>query len=475
MADDNRGISRLIPTERLQRVLGLPQRAGGLSTGTKLVLFFAALALIALLVAIYYPVPDLAHVKVAILSGSKTGNYYPTVEKIGTEVEARRGKVTNVASAGSVENVRRLIAAKDNCALQFALVQDGVEYPDGHGLELVGRLPRPEALVVLGRDADRLKSIEQLRGLRLGIGPEGSGTAYVARRAIAPLAALDLKVSMPTIDQQLDMLERGELDLGAMVIDEDAQILVDAVRKRNLQILSFPDAPSLARRLPFARVGHLDAGQYDLVRKLPPEDKQVLNIDTLVVGNGCASLSATQGLMAAINEVFPTFIRHNRNQPNLTGLKLAPAAKSFFDEEGPDTVGKFVPWVVDIMPTATWLRLLVGFSMLFSGMALANRYRLWRIDAARVKVEREIPALFGPGTTVGDIANMEPTGRQRDPAFVEGLDRVITSLSELAEQCRKHSLSVVVPMGEEMSYRYQETLIADLLHALRLFRDRVRA
>ena len=46
-------------------------------------------------------------------------------------------------------------------------------------------------------------------------------------------------------------------------------------------------------------------------------------------------------------------------------------------------------------------------------------------------------------------------------------------LNALAERCRKQSLSVLVPMGEEMSYRYQETLIADLITALRLYRDRL--
>jgi len=30
-----------------------------------------------------------------------------------------------------------------------------------------------------------------------------------------------------------------------------------------------------------------------------------------------------------------------------------------------------------------------------------------------------------------------------------------------------------VPMGEEMSYRYQETLISDLIAALRQYRDRL--
>ena len=46
-------------------------------------------------------------------------------------------------------------------------------------------------------------------------------------------------------------------------------------------------------------------------------------------------------------------------------------------------------------------------------------------------------------------------------------------LTALAERCRRQSLSVLVPMGEEMSYRYQETLIYDLITALRLYRDRL--
>ena len=33
----------------------------------------------------------------------------------------------------------------------------------------------------------------------------------------------------------------------------------------------------------------------------------------------------------------------------------------------------------------------------------------------------------------------------------------------------------MVPMGQEMGYRYQESLIADLVHALRAFRHRLNA
>ena len=47
-------------------------------------------------------------------------------------------------------------------------------------------------------------------------------------------------------------------------------------------------------------------------------------------------------------------------------------------------------------------------------------------------------------------------------------------LATLSDRCRRHSLSLLVPMGQEMAYRYQETLIADLLFALRTFRERMQ-
>ena len=47
--------------------------------------------------------------------------------------------------------------------------------------ELIGRLPRSESLVLVGRNADEIKSVQDLRGKRIGIGPTGSGTEYVAR------------------------------------------------------------------------------------------------------------------------------------------------------------------------------------------------------------------------------------------------------------------------------------------------------
>ncbi len=461
------------PKEGLQRILGTPPDSGGLSPGMKLAALLSGLAVLGLGVALIEPTPNLRHVRVGFLSGNERGNYYAVVDNLAAEAQRQRGQIRNLPSAGSVENVARLTAAKATCAIQFALVQEGIDWPKGGKLELVGRLVRPETLFFLGPAADKVIRPEDLRGARVGIGPVGSGTEQLVRHMIAPFAELDLKISTPTTDEQLAQLERGELDLAAMVIDEDARQINDAVRQRKLQILNLPGAETLARRFPFTRVGHIEAGHYDLVHQLPPTAKDVLHVDTLIVGNGCASRSVTQGFITAIAGVYPNFVRHNRDTQNLTGLPMAPAARSYYDNDGPDLLGVYAPWAVDIMLTSSWIQFFFAISVLFNAMGVMHRFRLWRIDVARINIESEIPRMFGPGATVGDIAKMQPTDAQRTPQARAMLDATMDRLSALSERSRRQSLSLLVPMGQEMAYRYQEGLMADLLHALRLFRDRL--
>lgn len=455
-----------MPNDRLQRAMESPVRH---SNTIKTAILFAVLAVITLAAIFYDRNPALSYVRVKFLSGTPQGNYHAIVDRLAEEAQRRRGRIENLTSAGSVENLTRLTAGE----AQFALVQDGLTWPAGQHLELIGRLGNPESFVLLGKDADRIHTLADLKGKRLGIGPPGSGTERVARQILAQFPELNLQLSTPAIEEQFALLQSGELDLGAMVIDENAQILTAAVRERHLQIVDLANADVLAHRLPFARAGIIRAGNYDPVQQWPSEDKHVIQIDTLVIGNGRASWSATQGLITILNTLFADFVRLNHEQTNRTGLPLASAARSYFDNGGPDTVGVYAPWLVDLMPTARWVQLIFGFSILFNVMGFANRFRLWRIDAARVRLESELPALFAAGITVREIGAVEPDDQQRTSEARARLDGLVEKLAQLLERCRKQSLSVLVPMGQEMSYRYQETLMVELLRALRLFRAKL--
>jgi TRAP-type uncharacterized transport system substrate-binding protein len=424
--------------------------------------------------------PNMRRLKAGMLSGARGGNYDAMVAELAQRAKRSGGDLRNVESAGSAENITRLesTAASGSCQVSFALAQDGSDFaganqPTRH-LELLGRLPKSESVFFLGRDADKRTNLATLKHAKIGLGPEGSGSARLGKQlfALDDLAPLEVTLSFQPVSEALAQAGRGELDLALVVIDEDAPLLLSAVREQNLQIAGLSNLDIVARRIPHLRTGRIGAGQFDALRMLPAEDKRVLRVDTLVLTNGCAGRSATIDLLELLSEHFPDFLRHNRETPNTTGLELAGASKRFFERGGPELADEFVPWLVDLMPPANWAYIIMAVSVLFNAMGLGHRFRLWRIDDARVKLERELSGLFGAGATLGDIQRAKVRGMLAEPATRDRMDDLIRRFERLGGRSRRQSLSVLVPMGQEMAYRYQEGVIYETLAVFRAFRER---
>ena len=441
-------------------------------------LHVAAPFLIVLVIAIFVARLDLgrglSQVRFGMLSGAPEGNYAAIVDRLGARAAREGGRIDNVPSAGSAVNLLRLSDASRSCDVSFALVQAGVSAPPGAKLEIYGRLAKAESLFLLGRDADKFTDLAQLRGLRVDIGADGSGTARLLEETFQSrdFVGLGIKISRHPALEALALAERGEIDLAALVMDEDSTLIEAAVRDRGLQIAGFSHVDVVARRFPFLSHGRIGAGEFDAVRMLPPVDKRVLRIETLVVGNGCARRSQVLGLMTLLSRTFPDFIRHNRETPNDSGFELADTAKTYFEHGGADTLDTYFPRLGDVMPPSNWVHVVMGASILFNVMGFGNRFRLWRVDVARVKADREIARLFGAGMTLGDITRIETEKELVNAPTTADVGEVIRSLEVLELRCRSQSLSVLVPMGGEMAYRYQEQLILATIAVLRAFCER---
>lgn len=420
---------------------------------------------------------DFSRLQVRALSGQAGGNYHAIIARVAAAAAHRRGTIENVASPGSTESVRRLAEAKYTCDVQFALAQDGTAWPPG--IELVGRFAKPESVLFLGKNGDSIADFADLQGVRIGAGVPGSGTDTVVRQlfGLPEFAALAVVISNHPVEEELAMASRGELDLAAVVIDADAPLVDEWVSRRGLQIASFASAHAVARRLPHLKTGVLGAGNYDAVHRVPKTDKNVMRLEMVLVGNGCAGRAATMDLLTAVSTELPTFARHNKETTNTTGLTLAPAAADYFANDGPQIADLYLPWVVDVMPPANWAYVIMAVSLLFNVMGLGHRFRLWRIDANRVRLEGDLGRLFPPATTLGDIQRASPdvVSPEARSATVAAIERLIRELEELAARSRRHSLSMLVPMGQEMAYRYQEGVIYETLAVLRDFRRRTLA
>jgi hypothetical protein len=417
---------------------------------------------------------DLHELHVRVLSGVPEGNYHAIVARVARVAARRHGSVENVESGGSAENIKRLAGDARTCDVEFALAQDGAAWPAG--VDLIGRFATPESVLFLGLNGDGVHDFADLRGFRIGAGVAGSGTDAIVRGlfALPEFGSLGVTLSNHGVEDELAMASRGELDLAAIVIDADAPLVEEWVARRGLEVASFASARAVARRLPHLKTGIVGAGNYDAVRRIPSSDKTVLRVEMVLLGNGCAGRVATMDLLSAVASDLPDFVRHNKDTPNTTGLALSAAAADFFANEGPQVVDLYLPWLVDVMPPANWAYVVMAVTLLFNAMGLGHRFRLWRIDANRVRLEGELGRHFPPTTTLGDIARTRPdaVSPKARADMLAVIERVIRELEELAARSRRYSLSMLVPMGQEMAYRYQEGIIYETLTVLRDFRQR---
>jgi len=76
--------------------------------------------------------------------------------------------------------------------------------PTDAGLEMLGRLPEPESLLLLGRHNHALLNFADLHNASIGIGPEGSGTAYLVRQLFEDpdLRGLGVRLSNHDLEDQ---------------------------------------------------------------------------------------------------------------------------------------------------------------------------------------------------------------------------------------------------------------------------------
>jgi TRAP-type uncharacterized transport system substrate-binding protein len=415
---------------------------------------------------------DYAYLHASLLAGAPGGRYHSLSTRLATRAQREHGSLIVVPTAGSIENVNRLIENQGRCAATFALVQDGTPVPADAGLEMLGRLPEPESLLLLGRQNRTFLTFADLRGASIGIGPKGSGTAYLLRQLFEDpdLRGLDVRLSYHELDDQARLVGQGKLDLAAVVMEENAALLRTVVNQYDLDTASFQDLEGLVARHPWLGLGHIPAGLYDLVRPTPAVDKPVARINTLVVANSCARRAERVALLMLLSAELPGFVQANppKYTYSATALPLAAEARQYFIKGEPELADLYFPWLVNLMSPAYWVYFVMAATILFNALKGISRFRLWRIDAARERLERRLKELIDPGLTHAQIRVFPDGHSLTGPSACAAARSIRDQLAQLRARCQHYASSIVTPMGDEMFYRYQQSLIDEATTTLTL-------
>src|SRR5579871_5752663 len=117
----------------------------------RIVLMAVAVLAVAATILYFTISGDYAFLKASVFTGGPTGQYHATGERLAARALKKSGRLTVVATDGSVENIARLAGENGRCVPAFAFVQDGVPVPADAGLRTLGRLPQPESLFLMAR------------------------------------------------------------------------------------------------------------------------------------------------------------------------------------------------------------------------------------------------------------------------------------------------------------------------------------
>ena len=131
-------------------------------------------------------------------------------------------------------------------------------------------------------------------------------------------------------------------------------------------------------------------------------------------------------------------------------MPLAAEARQFFLTGEPEIADRYFPWLVNLMSPAYWVYLAMAVTVLFNAMNGYSRFRLWRIDATREKLEKELEELAGAGLTHEQMRARAPELLPAGSPARETARRLLEQFLDLRARCQRQVGSVFVPMGDEI-------------------------
>jgi TRAP transporter TAXI family solute receptor len=215
--------------------------------------------------------------RVTVATGRADGAYYRFAQQYRARL-AREGITLDIReTSGSVENIALLSDRRSGVDLAFVQGGSGAAAaPDG--LRSLASLYFEPLWVFTRAAAPGSTDLRGLRGRRLAIGPEGSGTRAIAvtllsANGIDGQAARLLPIT--GIDA-VRALRRGDVDAVFLVAGPESPSVTEMLATPGVALLDFPRADAYTKRFPFLSKLVLPAGVLSLQTDLPRHDTVLL-------------------------------------------------------------------------------------------------------------------------------------------------------------------------------------------------------
>jgi TRAP transporter TAXI family solute receptor len=304
---------------------------------------------------------------IRMATGSPGGVYFALGEKYKQALAKEGIEVELVETRGSMANLALLTTEKEG--VDVAFMQGGIgSKVDAPDLVSLGSL-YPEALWMFEREDRRPANPREIKGYRIAIGEEGSGSSVLAEDILSKIGMDEDAVQRIYIggEAAAEALLAGEVDAVAYVSGGRSTIIHELLASEEISLRPFSRAEAFARLNKFLTVETLPEGIIDFKRNIPPQTVPMLATTANLVARNDLHPAIQSLLLQAAHEIqgggglfsapgeFPS--------PRFVDFPLSEQAERYY-EKGPGFLQRYLPFwaanlvqrmVVLLIPLATLL------------------------------------------------------------------------------------------------------------------------
>jgi uncharacterized protein len=330
-----------------------------------------------------------------IATGGQGGGYYAAARRY-REILAREGvRLEVLESRGSVDNLQRL---KSPGGVDVAFIQGGIAGPDqGGGLVGLASLYY-EPLWVFYRAPLALDLLSGLRGRRIALGGEGSGTRAVALKLLAANGVDGGNATLLPVGgaTAAAALREGRIDAAFFVTAPGSATVRGLLAAEGVRLMSFSRADAYRRNYRFLSRITLPRGAIDLALDRPEADKILIAPAATLVARAGLHPALVALLLQAATEV-------HRPGGLLEAAGTFPSARfvdvalsddaARFLARGPPFLQRYLPfWLANLVDRLIILLIPLVTLLIPLLRILPPAYR-WRMRARIFRWYRELRAL----------------------------------------------------------------------------------
>ncbi len=326
------------------------------------------------------------------MSGGPPGSSFEAIAERYRAILARSGiDLKVIPSEGSLQNLDRLDSPHSR--VDIALVQSGITETAQHRgdrddiVSLGSMFYQP--LAVFYRGPRPISRLSQLKGKRIAIGKEGSGTRLLA---LALLHANGIDPSGPTrlLDLEGEAARKALLDgrVDAIFLTGDSTppaTIRAMLHTRGVLMFNFKQADAYTRRFPYLHKLEIPAGAFDLGANLPPKPVTLLAPAVELIAHSDLHPALCDLLIGAAQVVHgrANLLQSAHEFPNTSTytFPLDEEAARYYQSGDRSLAYRYLPFWVASLVTRIAVVLVPIIVILIPGLRYLPQLYRWRVDS----------------------------------------------------------------------------------------------